>query len=103
MNIKGLTFKCTCSACPEQYDVFDGDGKIVGYIRLRWGGLRCDYPDYDGETIYHASVGDGWCGEFEDENQRMYHLNNIADKILERIEKGDIEDDEDDDWDDWDD
>ena len=100
MNIKGLTFKCTCSACPEQYDIFDCDGKIVGYVRLRWGGLRCDYPDYGGETIYHAGVGDGWTGCFEDENQRMYHLNNIADKILERIEKGDIKDD---DWDDWDD
>lgn len=100
MDIKGLNFKCTCSACPEQYDVFNSDENIVGYVRLRWGALTCEYPDVGGEEIYYASVGDGWSGCFESENQRKYHLNNIADKILERIEKGDVEDDEDDDWDD---
>ena len=103
MNIKGLNFKCTCSACPEQYDVFDNSGNIVGYIRLRWGALTCEYPYVFGEEIYYASVGDGWSGCFKNENQRKHHLNNIADKILERVEKGDVEDDEDDEDDDWDD
>lgn len=100
MDIKGLNFKCTCSACPEQYDVFNSDENIVGYVRLRWGALTCEYPDVGGEVIYEASVGGGWTGCFTNENQRMIHLNNIADNILERIEKGDVEDDEDDDWDD---
>ena len=85
MNIKGLTFKCTCCACPEQYDVFDDNNNIVGYVRLRWGGLSCEYPDVGGKKIYYASVGDGWCGNFENESQRMRHLNNIADKIIEAI------------------
>ena len=85
MNIKGLTFKCTCFACPEQYDVFDSNNNIVGYVRLRWGGLRCDYPDVGGETIYYESIGNDWLGEFENETQRMKHLNRIADKIIEKI------------------
>lgn len=100
MNIKGLEFYLTCSACPEQYDVEDKDGNMVGYVRLRWGSLTCEYPDVSGEYIYHASIGDGWTGGFEDDEQRTFHLNAIADKILERIEMGDIEDDEEDDWDD---
>lgn len=84
MNIKGLSFIKTCSACPEQYDV-EYDGKQVGYIRLRYGGLTVEYPDVGGEIIYEASIGDGWTGEFESEEQRQYHINNIADIILEKI------------------
>ena len=85
MNIKGLYFDCTCGACPEQYDVYDSEGKQVGYVRLRWGILYCKYPDVDGERIYTAGIGDGWTGIFESDEQRMDHLNNIADKILEKI------------------
>lgn len=85
MNIKGLYFYLTCGACPEQYDVEDSNGKQVGYVRLRWGVLSCQYPDVDGETIYTASIGDGFTGCFESDEQRMEHLNNIADKILEKI------------------
>lgn len=87
MNIKGLNFKCTCSVCPEQYDVFDNNENIVGYVRLRWGYLRCDYPDVGGEVIYEADIGDGFCGEFENGEQRMKHLNNIADKIIKKISR----------------
>jgi hypothetical protein len=86
MNINGLNFKCTCSSCPEQYDVFDGNGNIVGYVRLRWGSLRCEYPDVGGEVIYHAGIGNGWNGQFENEEQRKYHLTMIANKILEKID-----------------
>jgi hypothetical protein len=28
MKIGDYEFVCTCSACPEQYDVFDKDGTI---------------------------------------------------------------------------
>ena len=85
MNIKGLDFYCTCSACPEQYDVYDSNEKQVGYVRLRWGCLRCDYPDVLEETIYYAKIGNGFTGQFESQEQRMEHLNNIADKILEKM------------------
>lgn len=85
---KGLELEMTCGACPEQYDV-KKDGKIVGYIRLRWGYLRADYPDCGGETIYNATIGDGqWTGSFDDEgDERTIHLIKIRDKILEKIEE----------------
>ena len=61
------------------------EGKQVGYVRLRWGILYCNYPDVDGEKIYTTGIGDGLTGRFESDEQRMDHLNNIADKILEKI------------------
>ena len=85
MNIKGLYFDCTCGACPEQYDVYDSEGKQVAYVRLRWGILHCNYPDVDGERIYITDIGDGFTGCFESDEQRIKHLNNIADKILEKM------------------
>ena len=85
MNIKGLYFYLTCSACPEQYDVEDSNGNLVGYVRLRWSRLSCNYPDVDGERIYTAGIGDGWTGIFENDKQRMDRLNNIADKIREKM------------------
>lgn len=52
----GLRLELTCAACPEQYDVY----KRVGYIRLRHGELRVDFPDCGEETIYEAEPkGDG--------------------------------------------
>jgi len=67
----------TCSSCPEQYDAFDGD-KQVGYLRLRHGCFRVDYPSCGGETIYEASpVGDGM---FEDD-ERDYYLKFAVDAI----------------------
>ncbi len=86
MKIKGLSFICTCSICPEQYEVFDSNGKMVGYVRLRWGELRCDYPDVGGETIYHTNIGNEWTGWFLTDDERMELLQNIADKILEKLE-----------------
>ena len=82
--IKGLTFHRTCSCSPEQYDVFDNNNN-VGYIRLRWGELTCEYPDVGGEEIYHAEIGDEWTGMFENDIQRQLHLLDIAEKILEKI------------------
>ena len=89
MNIKGLDFRCTCSACPEQYDVYD-DNNIVGYVRLRWGRLSCEYPDVGGEEIYYASVGDGWDGCFKNDSQRRMYLTKIADEIIKKIGKENI-------------
>ncbi len=59
----------TCGACPEQYDVFK-DEKQVGYLRLRHGYFRADYPDVGGETVYEAYPnGDG---VFEDHERDFY-------------------------------
>jgi len=82
MNINGLMFEKTCDCCPEQYDIINGRGQQVGYVRLRWGHLTCDYPDVGGEEIYSATIGDGaWTGCFTSEEERMHHLNAIAYEI----------------------
>lgn len=58
--VDGYRLVCTCPACPEQYDVFDADGKQVGYLRLRHGYFRADFPSHRGETIYESHPkGDG--------------------------------------------
>lgn len=87
MIVNGLDFRKTCDCSPEQYDVFDSDGHLVGYVRLRWGGLSCQYPDVGGEDIYCADIGNAWTGCFENEQQRTYHLSRIANKILARINR----------------
>ena len=60
----------TCGACPEQYDVFDGE-KLVGYLRLRHGYFQARFGDVDGPVVYDAHTrGDGM---FE-RDEREYHL-----------------------------
>ena len=81
MRIKNLYFECVGSVCPEQYDVYNKDEEQVGYVRLRWGELRCYFPDVNGEIIYLTSIGDGLTGRFENNEQRMKYLNIIADEI----------------------
>lgn len=67
--ILNIVLKETCGACPEQYEAFL-DGKQVGYLRLRHGHFRVDYPDCGGETIYDAyPKGDGI---FESEERDFY-------------------------------
>ena len=82
--IKGLLFKRTCIACPEQYDVYDGRGRIVGYVRLRHGELtatkkrnRADY----GEEIYRrhfSEDGPNAGGIFPTEGDREKYLTKVA-------------------------
>jgi hypothetical protein len=65
----GLSIKNTCPACPEQYDVFK-DGNQVGYLRLRHGKFRVDYPECGGETLFYAEPkGDGI---FENDERLVY-------------------------------
>lgn len=57
----------TCWACPEQYDVFL-EGQQVGYLRLRNGYFRCQYPNCGGEIIFATfPKGDGMFEEEERE------------------------------------
>ncbi|KKN88767.1 hypothetical protein LCGC14_0243740 [marine sediment metagenome] len=81
----------TCGACPEQYDVLDENDEQVGYLRLRHGGFRADYPGCGGETVYSATtVGDGM---FED-SEREYHLSLALEAIRlahEGIEAEEVE------------
>jgi hypothetical protein len=61
----------TCSACPEQYDVYlkDDPTEMVGYLRLRHGYFRAEHM---GQTVYESTTkGDG----IFDSDERSYHLN----------------------------
>lgn len=84
MIINGLNFRLTCEVAPEQYDVYK-DGEQVGYVRLRWGCLTCYVPDYGDKIVYEAEFDDGFLGCFEDEEQRIEHLEMCAKAILEEI------------------
>ena len=83
-KISELVFVETSGACPEQYDVFDSNGNQVGYVRLRFGYLRVDYPDSGGEVIYDHEFSDGWKGIFT-EDEREHYLKEIAEAISKRI------------------
>lgn len=81
MNIDGYVFRCTCVACPEQYDVYLGD-KYVAYVRKRWGHLRV-YPTINHEVdwstvIYEKEDDDEYCGTIDD---RENTLKTIVEKI----------------------
>jgi len=85
-----LEFVCTCGDCPEQYDVVllkDGKRYQVGYVRLRGGRLRVDCPEVGVEEVYSCSFEDGWKGCFDDEDERLYHLEKAAGAIQEWLDK----------------
>jgi hypothetical protein len=66
----GFYLKLTCSACPEQYEVYK-DGVQVAYYRLKHGEFMVDYPECGGETIYESEPnGDGMF----DDNERLVYL-----------------------------
>ncbi len=70
-NIDGFTVSLTCPAFPEQYDVYKGKLRC-GYLRLRHGTFRADYPECGDDTVYTASPeGDG---EFAHAAERETHL-----------------------------
>lgn len=87
MDIRGLNFIRTCDACPEQYDVYDKESNIVGYVRLRHGFLYAEYPYVGGEMVYEAyPKGDGI---FRGDRERKYHLSLIASALLDKIKEED--------------
>lgn len=67
-----ITFVRTCYACPEQYDAFDGNGKQIGYLRLRHSQFTVECPDVGGELVYIENVGDDDTGIFSDEERATY-------------------------------
>lgn len=83
VEIDGLKLICTCGACPEQYDVFDGE-RQVGYLRLRHGWFRADCPDAGGETVHESYPrGDG----IFNDDERVAHLTEAVKKIREWMTK----------------
>lgn len=46
--------------------------------------LYAEYPDCNGEEVYDADVISGY-GNFEDDDERLLHLNNSANALLLKI------------------
>jgi hypothetical protein len=64
LEIDGFFLEQTSAGCPEQYDVYDCFGNLVGYIRERHGSFRCDYIGFgNNKTIYSANTD-----SYEDES-----------------------------------
>ena len=79
--VREMNLVQTCGACPEQYDVFLNDEQ-VGYLRLRHGYFRADYPYCGGVTVYEASPdGDGIFADYERDNYINAALEAIAGHI----------------------
>lgn len=82
MDLNEIELEQTCGACPEQYDAFY-KGKQVGYLRLRHGQFRVDYPDCGDKTIYSANPeGDG----IFEPNEREFYLNEAKKAIKKEFE-----------------
>jgi hypothetical protein len=86
VNIGGRVYKLelTCPMCPEQWDVYR-DCTLVGYIRLRWGALRVDYPDCGGKTLLAFNSGTYGFGNFDTEELRNTYLLKLVKAIDEEI------------------
>ena len=82
MQILTYNLVLTCPCCPEQYDVFDSEGKQSGYIRLRGGNFRVYYPDTGGELVFcHRFEDYPLMGMFSDDKEREFFLT-VAVKAL---------------------
>lgn len=87
-----IVLEQTCECCPEQYWAHKGS-RIIGYIRLRWGHLTCDYLPkgkltnndirvYD--KIFNERVNDNFKGSFDTEEEREYWLNKCKEALLNK-------------------
>lgn len=83
VQIGGLDFVLTCSACPEQMDVYRL-GQQVGYLRLRHGEFTVRFPDVFGELLLEGHPH-GY-GDFDD-NERLEWLTRAAEVINARLKK----------------
>jgi len=78
MKINNYILQQTCSACPEQYDLFDENQNQVAYLRLRHGYFYCDSPDIGHTRVYEANTfGDG----IFHEDERHIHLKNAIEAV----------------------
>ena len=87
MQILDYNLVLTCPCCPEQYDVFDAEGKQSGYIRLRGGNFRVYYPNTGGELVfYHRFEDDEWKGMFYNDEEREQYLTEAVKAIHNKIQ-----------------
>lgn len=105
ITLQGLDFHLTTTSCPRQYEIYK-DGKYVAYFRFRHGvievhSINDDIEDVEDKInweikLYHCGDFDLFQGEFDDEEQEMKYLNEVATEINKYLkgEKTKIEEEE---------
>jgi hypothetical protein len=83
----GLSFIGTCGSYPEQYDVVNAGMQQVGYVRLRGGRLKVYFPDVDGELVYLHFFEEKYKGCFDNEEERVQYLEDIAFMLDRKIQQ----------------
>lgn len=84
-----IVLEQTCECCPEQYWAYKGS-HIIGYIRLRWGHLTCDYlpkgklTDNDIRVYDKTFADDKFKGSFDTEEERKYWLSKCKEALLNK-------------------
>lgn len=73
MQSKEVKLVQTNDGFPEQYDAYDAENRIIGYIRLRWGYFSVTCPDCEGEEVLCDSSVNGW-GFFNSNSARKKSL-----------------------------
>jgi hypothetical protein len=72
---------CTCSAFPEQYEVFYKE-KQVAYVRLRYGVLRAYVPDVaNGNLLFVTNFENQYQGDFMSEERRNFWIDFIQQEL----------------------
>lgn len=90
---KKLELELITETCPEQYWVKQ-ETNTIGYIRLRWGHLTCDYlpngelTDKDNiRAVDYTFPNDEYKGCFDTDKERTYWLNKCKNALYKQIHK----------------
>ena len=87
-----IVLEQTCKCCPEQYWAYKGS-HIIGYIRLRWGHLTCDYLPTGRLTgndirvidkVFNERADNEYKGSFDTEEEREYWLNKCKEALFNK-------------------
>ena len=88
-----IVLEQTCECCPEQYWAKKGS-HTIGYIRLRWGHLTCEYLPSErldsNDTVkvldktFDERADDKFKGSFDTEEEREHWLSKCKEALLNK-------------------
>ena len=91
-----VTLEKISDICPEQYWA-KISSRTIGYIRLRYGHLTCDFfPEHclfykEVRLVDHNFEGESYKGSFYNDEERTYWLDNCKKLLLEEYKKKEAE------------
>jgi hypothetical protein len=91
--MRTINLEQTCELCPEQYWAHSG-AKTIGYIRLRWGHLTCDYLPTGRAMLSNNDIRvldyqfeDEYKGCFDTDEERKEWLKKCKDALMKEFLK----------------